>query len=72
MQHPRGMGRWRAPAPANISELQYRVQQLERRIPVNLWPERDKDDDDIPEDSAALQRELALEEECRLWQQGKK
>ncbi len=66
------MGRWRSPAPANISELQYRIQQLERRIPVNLWPERDEDDDDIPEEAAELQRQLALEEEHRLWQQGKK
>ncbi len=66
------MGRWWAPAPVNIGELQYRIQQLECRIPVNLWPERDEDDDDIPEDSAELQRQLELEEQRKLWQQGGK
>ncbi len=66
------MGRWRSPAPANTSELQYRIHQLERRIPVNLWLECDEDDDDIPEEAADLQRQMQLDEERRMWQQGKK
>ncbi len=72
MQHPRGTGCWRAPAPANIGELQYCIQQLECRLPANLWPE-DDDDDDFPADSVELQRRLGLEAQRKLWQQrGKK
>ncbi len=68
MQHPRGTGRWRAPPPqAIVGELQYRIQQLERRLPADQWPE-DDDDGDIPADSAELQRQLELEAQRKLWQ----
>ncbi len=71
VQHPRGTGRWRAPAPAGIGELQHRIQQLERRLPVGEYPEDVEVDEDFRAGSAELQSQLQLEEQRWMWQ-GKK